>query len=199
MAANPIAPTRYHRSPHRSTVLGWFKFVLVVVGLVWFFVQGTQRIGYHWQWYRVPRYLFPLENGRFLAGPLLQGLKITVQITGISLLLAFALGVITALMRLSRSVVAKCLARLYLELVRNTPLLTSQGVSLIKDSALVSTVAIYDLTIQGQVIVADTFLTFEIWITIGAVYGLLTLSCSLAVARLETSLRRRGRKRPQGA
>ena len=34
------------------------------------------------------------------------------------------------------------------------PPLTSQAISLIKDSALVSTIAIYDLTMQGQQIVA---------------------------------------------
>ncbi|XPV74825.1 MAG: amino acid ABC transporter permease [Desulfovibrio sp.] len=59
------------------------------------------------------------------------------------------------------------------------PPLTSQGASLIKDSALVSTIAIYDLTMQGQAIIAETFLTFEIWFTVAAIYLLLTVTLSV--------------------
>ena len=65
------------------------------------------------------------------------------------------------------------------------PPLTSQGVSLVKDSALVSTIAIYDLTMQGQQIVAETFLTFEIWFTVAAIYLALTISLSAVVKLLE--------------
>lgn len=68
------------------------------------------------------------------------------------------------------------------------PPLTSQGISLIKDSALVSTIAIYDLTMQGQQIVAETFLTFEIWFTVAALYLALTLSLSALVKLLEWRL-----------
>jgi polar amino acid transport system permease protein len=64
---------------------------------------------------------------------------------------------------------------------RILPPLTSQAVSLIKDSALVSTIAIYDLTMRGQVIIAETFLVFEIWFTIAAMYLFITLILSLAV------------------
>lgn len=65
------------------------------------------------------------------------------------------------------------------------PPLTSQGISLVKDSALVSTIAIYDLTMQGQQIVAETFLTFEIWFTVAAIYLMVTLSLALLVKVLE--------------
>jgi len=68
------------------------------------------------------------------------------------------------------------------------PPLTSQGVSLIKDSALVSTIAIYDLTMQGQQIVAETFLTFEIWFTVAAIYLAVTSLLSLLVRYLERIL-----------
>ncbi|MDT8420861.1 MAG: amino acid ABC transporter permease [Desulfuromonadales bacterium] len=68
------------------------------------------------------------------------------------------------------------------------PPLTSQGISLIKDSALVSTIAIYDLTMQGQQIVAETFLTFEVWFTVAAIYLALTLSLSALVKLLEWRL-----------
>jgi polar amino acid transport system permease protein len=59
------------------------------------------------------------------------------------------------------------------------PPLTGQVVALVKDSALLSTIAIYDLTMQGQAIIAETYLTFEIWFTIAAIYLVMTLSLSL--------------------
>jgi len=59
------------------------------------------------------------------------------------------------------------------------PPLTSQAVSLVKDSALVSTIAVYDLTMQGQAIIAETFLTFEIWFTIALIYLILTSTLSM--------------------
>ncbi len=65
------------------------------------------------------------------------------------------------------------------------PPLTSQAISLVKDSALVSTIAIYDLTMQGQQIVAETFLTFEIWFTVAAIYLSITLLLSLLVKFLD--------------
>ena len=69
------------------------------------------------------------------------------------------------------------------------PPLASQGISLIKDSALVSTIAIYDLTMQGQAIVSETFLTFEIWFTVAAIYLIFTVSLSIAVHALELKMR----------
>jgi polar amino acid transport system permease protein len=71
---------------------------------------------------------------------------------------------------------------------RILPPLTSQGISLIKDSALVSTIAIYDLTMQGQAIVAETFLTFEIWFTVATIYLVITVSLSLLVQVMETKM-----------
>jgi len=66
------------------------------------------------------------------------------------------------------------------------PPLTNELVSLIKHSALVSVIAIFDLTNEGRTLVADTFLTFEVWFTVAALYLLLTLTlsaCSRALAR----------------
>jgi len=74
--------------------------------------------------------------------------------------------------------------------VRNIiPPLTSQAISLIKDSALVSTIAIYDLTMRGQAIVAETFLAFEIWFTVAAIYLAITISLSALVSVLENRFR----------
>jgi polar amino acid transport system permease protein len=255
--------------PVLSSLTDVMKFILVLGVLSWFLLQGTERLGYNWQWYRVPHYIFSTDQGRFHAGPLLKGLAVTLHITGISLLLSFAVGLLTALLRLSDSLAGRLLARGYLEVIRNTPLLvqiffiyfvlspvfgfsrfasgvlalslfegayaseifragilsihkgqweasyglglstfntyrhvilpqafrriipplTGQGISLIKDSALVSTIAIYDLTMQGRAIIAETYLTFELWFTIGAIYLLITVVLSLTVSAMENRFR----------
>ena len=56
-------------------------FALVIVGIVWVVIRGAENQGYFWQWFRVPQYLFSFENGEFTSGPILQGLKITLNIT----------------------------------------------------------------------------------------------------------------------
>ena len=70
------------------------------------------------------------------------------------------------------------------------PPLTGQAISLIKDSALVSTIAIYDLTMQGQAIVAETFLVFEIWLSVAAIYLVITMSLSALVHEMEKKFKR---------
>ncbi len=72
------------------------------------------------------------------------------------------------------------------------PPLTGQFISTIKDSAIVSVISIQELTFQGMELMATTYMTFEIWITITVLYLLLTLTCSLLVERLEIHLRRGG-------
>ena len=186
-----------------------------------------------------------------------------------SFVLAFTIGLVTALCRLSGSGLARMAARGYLELIRNTPLLvqlffiyfvlspifgmsrffsavlalslfegayaseifragivsihkgqweaahslglstwdayrwiilpqavrrvlpplTSQAVSLVKDSALVSTIAVYDLTMRGQEIIAETYLAFELWFTIAAIYLTITVTLSSLVAVMEKRIR----------
>ena len=73
---------------------------------------------------------------------------------------------------------------------RILPPLSGQFISTIKDSAIVSVISIQELTFQGMELMASTYLTFEIWITVTLLYLMLTLSCSLAVERLEIILNR---------
>jgi len=71
------------------------------------------------------------------------------------------------------------------------PPLAGQFISTIKDSAIVSVISIQELTFQGMELMAATFMTFEIWITIMVLYLILCLICSLSVDRLEIYLKRR--------
>ena len=59
-------------------------------------------------------------------------------------------------------------------LKRALPTLVGEVISLVKDSSLVSVIAITDLTKVGREIVANTFSPFETWIVIAIVYLSLT-------------------------
>ncbi len=248
--------------------MDFIKIALLAIAIILIVGRGASTSGYNWQWYRVSQYLFTFQNGILQPGLLIQGLVVTTKITVLSMALALLIGLITALARLSNSMICRAVARVYLELIRNTPLLvqifliyfvlgplwglsrfssavlalslfegaygseifrsgilsinrnqweaayslgldtwktyrlvvlpqavrrilpplTGQAVSLIKDSALVSTIAIYDLTMQGQAIVSRTYLVFEIWLTVAAIYLCLTLTLSTMSRRLEKRL-----------
>lgn len=253
------------RKIHRSPLFDISQFSILVLVILWFFAGGTGKMGYNWQWYQIPQYIFTQDDSGLNPGPLWDGLMVTFRISGISLVFAFAIGLMTALFRLSSSFVAQAIARIYLETIRNTPLLiqlffiyfvlgpvlgisrmasavlalslfegayaseifragivsirrgqweaayslglsafdtyywiilpqairrilpplTSQAISLIKDSALVSTIAIYDLTMQAQAVIAETFLTFELWFTVAGMYLAVTVTLSLIVNWME--------------
>jgi len=244
-------------------------YLVLMLGFIMIVLKGAEDQGYYWQWFRIPQFLYKFDDGRFITGPILQGLKITLNITWISLLLTYIIGLVTALMRLSNSLIARGVARAYLELSRNTPLLvqiffmyfvvapildierftagvlalslfegsyaseiyrsgivavnkgqweaaytlglstyqsyryiilpqairrilpplTSQAVSLIKDSSLVSVIAIYEMTMYANEIASETFLVFEIFFTIAAIYLALALFLSRIVAYFEKRYR----------
>jgi polar amino acid transport system permease protein len=65
------------------------------------------------------------------------------------------------------------------------PALAGQFISLVKDSAIVSIISIQELSYQGTQLMASTYLTIEVWITISIMYLLLTLPASLGVSWLE--------------
>lgn len=253
----------------RSPVFDIMQFAALLLILGWLAFKSAESIGYSWQWYRVPKFLFTETDGGRTAGPLLLGLWVTLKISAISLFFSFVIGLLTACLRLSNSFVGRWLAILYLELSRNTPLLiqiffiyfvlgpalgldrlpaailalslfegaytseifrsgiqavergqveaakslgmstfatyrtvilpqairtilpplTSQGISLIKDSALVSTIAIYDLAMQAQTLVAETYLVFEVWFTVAILYLIITVILSMVVGIMEKRLR----------
>jgi polar amino acid transport system permease protein len=75
-------------------------------------------------------------------------------------------------------------------LQRMIPPLTGQAISTIKDSAIVSVISIQELTFQGMELMAATYLTFEVWLTVTLLYFILTYSCSCLAGQLEKRLRR---------
>jgi polar amino acid transport system permease protein len=71
---------------------------------------------------------------------------------------------------------------------RILPPLTGQFISTVKDSSIVSVISIQELTFQGLELMAATYLTFEVWITVVALYLLVTLTLSLSARKLEARL-----------
>ncbi len=252
-------PARRRPPWHRSA---WFDVALCLVLailVVWVVLQGAASMGYAWRWERVPRYLYRVIDGEFIPGPLLKGLLVTLDLSWISMLLALAIGLGTAVLKLSGSLAGRWLASAYVELIRNTPILVqvlivyfiigrifdiprfwcgvlclslyegafaaeiirgaivavrkgqweagaSLGLSrfdtyrdivlpqavplmmpplagvlvnLVKHSAIVSVIAVFDLATETRTAVADSFMAFELWLTAAGLYLAVTLSLSL--------------------
>lgn len=71
---------------------------------------------------------------------------------------------------------------------RILPPLAGTFISLIKDSSLVSVIAITDLTKSGREIITSTFATFEVWIIVAVMYLLVTSLLSQLVFYMERRL-----------
>ncbi len=239
---------------------------LVVIGLIIRSAyNGAQAMGYNWQWYRVPQYFYTLTDDGFQWGEISTGLVKTLELSTLAFLFSLVLGIAVALLRLSNLVVGKGLSVVFLEIVRNTPLLvllylfyyvlgpifdldryvasllclgvyhgamvseifraginavpagqwegaksigmstpqiyryivlpqsvrfmlpplTGEAVNMIKSSAIVSVIAVAELTTIGRNIISDTYMSFEIWFTIAAVYLVVTLLLSIGISYVE--------------
>ncbi|MGF1692204.1 amino acid ABC transporter permease [Photobacterium kagoshimensis] len=242
----------------KPVVSGVLQIAVIGFAIYWLLQSGADAMNYRWQWYRIPQYLWFVEDGEWFPAELLEGLLVTLKISAVSLIFTLIIGLVTALLRLSDSIVGRGIARTYIELIRNTPLLvqiyllyfvfgpvlglerfttavlalslfqgaytaeifragltslsrgqfeasqslglsntdsyrfvilpqvirrilpplTNETVSLIKNSSIVSVMAIFDLTTEGRNIVADTAMPFEVWFTVAAIYLCITLVLS---------------------
>ncbi len=252
----------------------WFDVAQLAAfsfGLVWLTVNGANQMGYNWQWYRIPKYFYEIIDGAFYWGPLIEGLFVTLEITAYGIVITLTVGLITALLRMSDSFSGRLLASVYLEIVRNTPLLvqmfvfyfvlgpilginrfwvgvlcislfegsfaseiiragilsvakgqweasysvgltktdayrfvvlpqavplmlpplTGVIINLIKHSAIVSVIAVFDLTTQALDLIAETFMSFEIWLTVAGVYLVMTITLSVFMSLLERRVNQR--------
>lgn len=248
-----------------STIVSVAIYFIVIGVIVWGSFTGAQNMGYNWQWYRVPQFLYSFTDDGFQAGELLIGLAATIQLSLTAFVLAVLLGLLVALMRLSGLVIGSAVAVAFLEFIRNIPLLvllylfyyvlgpifgfdrytasiltlavfhsaliseilraginavpqgqweaaksigmsqaqtyryiilpqsirfmlppmTGEVVHLIKSSAIVSVIAVAELTTFGRNIISDTYMSFEIWFTVAMVYMVVTLILSVGVSYLE--------------
>lgn len=242
----------------RHPWIDYLLYALLIIVFVRLASWAASEVGYYWQWYLIPKYIYTIKDGHFVAGPILMGLLFTLQFSAICLVLSLAVGLSVALIRLSSSVLGRFGARVYLEIIRGTPALvqiylwyfvlgpiiglgrypsavvaivcfsasymseifragivsigsgqwqaahslglsifdtyrdiilpqairrilpplTGEVISLIKTSALISLVGIGDLTQQSRVVASRTFMVFEVWFTVAAIYLLLTIPLS---------------------
>jgi len=72
---------------------------------------------------------------------------------------------------------------------RVLPTLANEFINTIKYSAIASIVSIQELTFMGRQVVVATRYLFETWITVSAMYMVLTLSLSLVAGQLERRMR----------
>ena len=72
------------------------------------------------------------------------------------------------------------------------PPLGNDFVAMIKDSALVSSLGVQDITQLGKIYSASTFLFFETYNVVAFLYLVMTISLSLLVRALERRLKRQG-------
>ena len=76
---------------------------------------------------------------------------------------------------------------------RVIPPLGNEFIAMLKDSSLVSVIGFEELTRRGQLIIARTYASFEIWLSVAFIYLIMTF----AVARLVSVMERRYKKDEQ--
>ena len=255
----------------RSRTFDVIQFLALSAGVVWLTLRGADAMGYNWQWYRMPQFFWRVIDGELIWGPLMTGLVVTIEISVYSMILTILIGLLTALLRMSNSLSGAILAKVYLEAIRNTPMLvqllvfyfvispiigvdrfwtgvlclsffegafaseiiraginsvprgqweaagsvglsrahtyrlivlpqavplmlppmTGVLINLIKHSAIVSVIAVFELTTEGRNVISDTFMSFEVWLTVAAMYLVITCSLSVVVSRLERRVKPR--------
>ena len=258
-------------SSHIARSIWQILQAILVFGIIaWLIYAGAAAMEYRWQWYRVGPFFYRIVDGEFIAGPLIRGIIVTLQLAGVSSVLAILIGAFTAIGRMSNSIAGRSIATTYLEIIRNTPLLvqlfmfyfvlapifgidrfwagvlclaafegsfaaeiirggiqavdrgqyeaadatglskfdkyfcvilpqalplilpplTGLLISLIKHSAIVSVIAVAELTTEGLNLISDTYMAFEIWFIVAGMYLVLTTSLSVLVNILEVRMNR---------
>lgn len=264
----PVARGRTHRLAGHQ-LIARLQAILVLGLLAYAIYAGGAAMPYDWQWSRVPQFLFVIDADGFRWGTISIGLVQTLWISLLALVLAAALGLVLALLRLSSSWSGRAIATGVIEAIRTTPLivqismfyfvlapifgidrfwtgvvslalfesafvseiiragllavplaqweagtslglsrpqiyrhialpqavrimlppLTGAAISLIKDSSIVSVIALFELTTAGRDAISLTYMSFEIWLTVAAIYLALTFTLSVVARRFERRLK----------
>lgn len=115
---------------------------------------------------------------------LLEGLKATILVSLAAFCLAFLIGMQVGIAG-AESARARRLLAPYVEIFRGTPLL--------KDSSLVSVLAITELTRVSQLIYTRTIRAFEVYLSVGALYCGMIYTVALLSRYLENQFQVVGR------
>ena len=248
-----------------STPVSIIIYCFIVGAILYSSFTGAQSMGYNWQWYQIPKYIYTYTEDGFQFGELMLGLWKTITLSFTAFILAMVIGLLVALLRLSGLLIGTKVAICFLEFVRNVPLLvlvylfyyvlgpvfkydrytasilclavyhsaliseilraginavaqgqweaaksigmskpqmyryiilpqsirfmlppmTGEVVHMVKSSAIVSVIAVAELTTLGQNLISDTYMAFEIWFTIAIIYMVVILILSIGASLVE--------------
>ena len=115
--------SRLIRNLFRSRPVAVFLYLIVIYLIARMSFAGAESMGYNWQWYRVPDYIYNLTEDGFQWGEIVFGLMKSIDLSVKAFVLATIVGLLIALLRLSGLLVGSGVALVYLEFVRNMPLL----------------------------------------------------------------------------
>ena len=77
---------------------------------------------------------------------------------------------------------------------RTIPQLGNEFIAMLKDSSLLSVICFEELTRKGQLIIAATYRSFEIWAAVAVIYLVMTLTISRFVSYLEKKYNSKGHR-----
>ena len=119
--------TGMHASKKRNG-LGWpdiALLLLLVAGVTWITLKVRVNLQYHWNWGIIPQYLLlrDPQSGSLIPGLILQGLLVTMRVSLWASVLALVIGTLMGLFRVSTSRFRRFIGWVYVELIRNIPIL----------------------------------------------------------------------------
>jgi polar amino acid transport system permease protein len=106
-----------------ARVLDVVVIACVMAGVATLIVRANTGLGYHWNWSVIPTYLVRIDpaTGAWAPNLLLVGFFTTIKLAVWSLAAGCIVGTVAAVMRVSGRPALRWLARVFVELVRNTP------------------------------------------------------------------------------
>lgn len=107
----------------KITRLDLIVLSFLLVAFVYVIYQIRINLNYNWQWGVIPQYLFRFddESGRWVSNYLIHGLLTTVRLSLWGTILATVFGIVMGLLRVSKGLFGRMIARSYVELMRNLP------------------------------------------------------------------------------
>lgn len=116
------------RSSAKGKKSGWPDIILllaVFAAIGWVFLKIRLNLHYNWNWGIIPQYLLLRDprSGALIPGLITQGLLVTIRVSLWASILALAIGTLMGLFRVSHSRLRRFIGWIYVELIRNMPVL----------------------------------------------------------------------------
>jgi len=115
----------YSKKDRRTGWLDMLLLLIVVGGFGWLLLKVKVNLQYNWNWDIIPQYLLlrDPQSGSLVPGLIMQGLLVTIRVSIWASGLALVIGIIMGLFRVSNSRFRRFIGWLYVELIRNMPIL----------------------------------------------------------------------------